>query len=77
MSKETKSAVMAELEAMTNSENLKDDTVLKAQLNLVLASKLIEAAGYEISQVSASEYTLPLVHLAAEVEAIAKKLTHP
>jgi len=49
MSKETKSAVMAELEAMTNSENLKDDTVLKAQLNLVLASKLIEAAGYEIS----------------------------
>ncbi len=69
--------VKAELEAMINSEKLKDDTFLRAQVNLVLASKLNEAAGYEISQVSALEYTLPLVHLAAEVEAIAKKLTPP
>ena len=77
MSNETKSTVIAELEAMINDQSLQDDTVLAAQVNLILASKLIEAAGYEISQVSASEHTLSLVQLAAEVEAIAKKLTHP
>jgi hypothetical protein len=77
MSNETKSTVIAELEAMINDQSLQDDTVLTAQVNLILASKLIEAAGYEISQVSASEHTLSLVQLAAEVEAIAKKLTHP
>jgi hypothetical protein len=77
MSNETKSTVIAELEAMINDQSLQDDTFLTAQVNLILASKLIEAAGYEISQVSASEHTLSLVQLAAEVEAIAKKLTHP
>jgi hypothetical protein len=77
MSNETKSTVIAELEAMINDQSLQDDTVLTAQVNLILASKLIEAAGYEISQVSASEHTLSLVQLAAEVEAIAKKLMHP
>jgi len=77
MSNKTKSTVIAELEAMINDQSLQDDTVLTAQVNLILASKLIEAAGYEISQVSASEHTLSLVQLAAEVEAIAKKLTHP
>ncbi|WP_170124895.1 hypothetical protein [Planktotalea frisia] len=48
MSNETKSTVIAELEAMINDQSLQDDTVLAAQVNLILASKLIEAAGYEI-----------------------------
>ena len=68
---------MSELKVLINSDGLQDDTILNAQMGLILASKLIEAAGYEISQLSGSEHTLALVHLAADVETIAKKLSQP
>lgn len=75
MSDDVKSDVIAELKALIQETDFQEDTILNAQWNLILASKLIEAAGYEISQKCASEHTLALVHLAADVEVIAKKLS--